>query len=168
MDEDVDDLGIKNKEPTDESKPDVLDQAKAVLKMNDQGAYTVPAADLYPHQWLWDSCFIAIGLRHLDVDRAKTEIFSLLRGQWHNGMLPNVIMLGKRKYRRDRDIWRSWSNPYSPDDVSTSGITQPPMLAEAVVKVGDRLKKSERRSWYKQVYPALLAHHMWLYAERDP
>ncbi len=151
-----------------EVKPDVLEQAKAVLEMNDQGSYTVPAPDLYPHQWLWDSCFIAIGLRHMDIDRAKTEILSLLRGQWHNGMLPNVILLGKRKYRRDRDIWRSWSNPNSPDEVSTSGITQPPMLAEAVVRVGERLKKPERRSWYKQTYPALLAHHKWLYAERDP
>lgn len=149
-------------------EPNILEQAKAVLVKNDQGSYTVPAGELYPHQWLWDSCLIAIGLRHMDVERAKLEILSLLRGQWHNGMLPNVILLGKRKYRRDRDIWRSWSSPFSPDDVTTSGITQPPVLAEAVVRIGDRLKKAERRTWYKQVFPALLAYHEWLYAERDP
>ncbi|HEV7454580.1 MAG TPA: trehalase family glycosidase, partial [Candidatus Saccharimonadales bacterium] len=26
----------------------------------------------------------------------------------------------------------------------------------------------ERRSWYRQIYPNLLAYHQWLYAERDP
>ncbi len=147
---------------------DLLEQAKAVLQTNDQGNYTIPAEGLYPHQWLWDSCFIAIGLRHIDIDRAKTEILSLLRGQWHNGMLPNMIFNPDNQYRRDREIWRSWSNPYSPDKLATTGITQPPMLAEAVVKVGERLKKAERRSWYKQTYPALLAYHEWLYSERDP
>lgn len=150
-----------------DERPDVLEEAKAVLVRNDQGAYTVPAPGLYPHQWLWDSCFIAIGLRHIDVDRAQTEILSLLRGQWHNGMLPHNI-LSTKIHARDRNIWRSWTNPDSPDDIATSGITQPPVLAEAVVRVGQRLKKAERRSWYKQVYPALLAHHQWLYNERDP
>lgn len=145
-----------------------METAKSVLQLNDQGSYTVPAPGIYPHQWLWDSCFIAIGLRHVDIDRAKTELLSLLRGQWHNGMLPNMILASKRKFHRDRDIWRSWANAYSPDDVATSGITQPPVVAEAVVRVGERLKKAERRTWYKQMYPALLAYHQWLYDERDP
>ncbi len=146
----------------------IFDEASEVLKSNDHGSYTVPAPNLYPHQWLWDSCFIAIGLRHLDIDRAKTEILSLLLGQWHNGMMPNMILQSHRKYKRDRDIWRSWSNAFSPDDIATSGITQPPMLAEAVVRIGERMKKVERRSWYKQVYPALLKYHQWIYEDRDP
>ena len=150
-----------------ETKPDLLEQAKAVLAMNDQGQYTGPA-EFYSHQWLWDSCFVAIGLRHLDIDRAKNELISLLRGQWHNGMLPNMIFAKGDKYSRDRNLWHSWQNPNSPDDVSTSGITQPPMLAEAVIRVGEKLKKAERRSWYKQVYPAILAYHEWLYSDRDP
>src|SRR5476649_1165870 len=109
--------------------PELLEQAKGVLEMNDRGNYTIPAHGLYPHQWLWDSCFIAIGLRHDDVERAKTEILSLLRGQWHNGMLPHMIInpnSGER--RRNGNIWRSWLNPNAPDDVTTSGITQPPIL----------------------------------------
>lgn len=149
-------------------QPDILEEAKSVLQMNDQGAHTVPAPGLYPHQWLWDSCFISIGLRHIDITRAQTEILSLMRGQWHNGMLPNIILFRGPHYSRDKNIWRSWSNPYSPDDIATSGITQPPMIAEAIVKIGERLKKPERRSWYKQVYPGLLAYHEWLYADRDP
>jgi len=148
--------------------PDLLTEARNVLAMNDRGSYTQPAHGLYPHQWLWDSCFIAIGLRQLDVERAKSEILSLLRGQWHNGMLPNIIFRDDPQYRTDRNIWRSWLNPFAPDDVTTTGITQPPMLAEAVVKIGEKLAWPERRAWYRTVYPALVAYHEWLYHERDP
>lgn len=147
---------------------DLLARAKKVLEGNDRGAWTVPAAELYPHQWLWDSCFAAIGWRHLDIARAMTELTSLQRGQWSNGMLPNIIFDDSNLYRRDRELWRSRINPFSPDDVATSGITQPPMLAEAIVRIGQKLPVSERRSWYRQMYPGLLAYHQWLYADRNP
>jgi len=146
---------------------DALDAAKKVLEQNDRGLYTVPA-EPYPHQWLWDSCFIAIGLRHLDIDRAKMEILSLLRGQWSNGMVPHIIFSRGQEYRRDQNVWRSWASPFAPDKVKTSGITQPPMLAEAIVRIGQKLPITERRSWYRQVWPNLLAYHQWLYKERDP
>lgn len=145
----------------------MLEAAQDVLKRNDRGLYTVPA-DPYPHQWLWDSCFIAIGLRHLDVERAKMEILSILRGQWSNGMVPHIIFSRGKEYQRDQNVWRSWVSPFAPDKAKTSGITQPPMLAEAVVRVGEKMPLPERRSWYRQVWPNLLAHHQWLYKERDP
>src|SRR5476651_2497224 len=109
------------------SPKQILDSAKAVLEMNDQGAFTIPAEGLYPHQWLWDSCFIAIGMRHYDVERAQIEIMSMLRGQWHNGMIPHMILNPNKrdengKRLRNVGIWRSWLNPNAPDDVSTSGI----------------------------------------------
>lgn len=139
-----------------------------VLKSNDRGEHTQPAGGLYPHQWLWDSCFIAIGLRHIDPERAKIELESVLRGQWANGMVPHIIFNPDRAYRLDRDMWRSWTSPFSPDTHTTSGITQPPMLAEAVWKVGEKLKSTERIQWFKKVLPALIRHHEWLYNERDP
>lgn len=151
-----------------DSEADLIRQAQAVLEANNQGNYTVPSRKLYPYQWLWDSCFVAIGLRHLDIDRSKTEILSLLRGQWHNGMIPHIILAKVEPKHRHHDMWRSWLNKYSPDNEATSGITQPPMLAEAIVKIGERLKKPERLSWYKQTFPSLLRHHEWLYNERDP
>lgn len=147
---------------------DLRDAAVAVLQMNDQEKYTIPAEGLYPHQWLWDSCFIAIGLSHVDIDRAQQEILSLLRGQWSNGMVPHMIFSGDDIFRRDHNIWRSWVSPFAPDDVYTSGITQPPMLAEAIVRIGKQLSSPERRLWYQQVYPALLQYHQWLYDNRDP
>ena len=148
---------------------DLIARASEVLKQNDRGLYTIPAAGLYPHQWLWDSCFVAIGLRHLDIERAKMEVLSLLRGQWSNGMVPHMIFTpGMKQYRSTHGIWRSWLSPFAPEGISTSGITQPPLLAEAIVKIGECLDSVERRSWYRQVFPNLLAHHQWLYRERDP
>ncbi|HSX42598.1 MAG TPA: trehalase family glycosidase [Candidatus Saccharimonadales bacterium] len=155
-------------ENTEQPTPSLLEQATAVLANNDRNTYTVPAEGLYPHQWLWDSCFVAIGLRWIDIDRAQAELTSLLRGQWSNGMMPNMIFSNDPHYRRDRAVWRSWISPYSPDKVATSGITQPPMLAEAVWQIGERLNAAERRTWYKQMLPSLVAYHQWQYTDRDP
>jgi len=147
---------------------DIASRAIDVLKMNDRGLYTIPADVLYPHQWLWDSCFIALGQRHYDVERAKMEILSLLRGQWSNGMVPHMIFSRGHEYHRDHMIWRSWISPFAPDDVLTSGITQPPLIAEAVVRIGEKMNLVDRRSWYRQVFQPLVAYHEWLYKDRDP
>lgn len=148
---------------------DLLEQAKTILSTNDQkGHHTIPASGLYPHQWLWDSCFIAVGLSRYNVQRAKIEILNLLQGQWDNGMVPHMIFASDDGHRRDRNMWRSWTNPNAPDGLATTGITQPPMLAEAVVRIGKQLPLPERRMWYKQVLPRLVKHHEWLYKERSP
>lgn len=128
----------------------------------------MPAPHLYPHQWLWDSCFTAIGIRHYDVDRAIREIESLLDGQWSNGMIPNMIFDPGKRYRADRNVWLSNSSPYSPDYLATSGITQPPLLAEAVKRIGEKLTKTRRVAFYKKVAPKIAFYHQWLMTERDP
>jgi len=150
-----------------ESLNDSLTEAERVLHDNDRGDHTIPAAGLYPHQWLWDSCFIAIGLRHLNIDRAQQEILRMLGAQWSNGMVPHMILSDKHHNARDAKLWRSWTNPAAPD-IATSGITQPPLLAEAIVRIGKKLSLPERRHWYKSTFPALLRYHEWLHRERDP
>lgn len=139
-----------------------------VLDMNRNGNHTMPAPHLYPHQWLWDSCFTAIGLRHYDVDRATKEIESLLGGQWSNGMVPNMIFDSAKKYRADREVWLSKASPYSPDHVATSGITQPPIIAEAISRIGEKMTKTKRHKFYKKVLPQVASYHEWLMTERDP
>ena len=47
--------------------------ASSVLDNNWLGSSTVPSRSLYPHQWSWDSAFIALGLRHLSPQRAQRE-----------------------------------------------------------------------------------------------
>jgi len=83
-------------------------------------------------------------------------------------MIPNMIFSDKREFAADRNAWRSWLSPNAPEHVATSGITQPPMLAEAVVQIGASMELPERRTWYRQMWPALLAYHQWLYEDRDP
>lgn len=149
--------------------PNLLDEAIEALQSNDLGEWTRPAPGLYPHQWLWDSCFIAIGLSHINVRRAKKEIESLFRGQWSNGMIPHMIFAtDNQKYHAGPSLWDSHVSPYAPTKLNTSGITQPPMLAEAIQRVGKRMKKADRQKWYRKLFPRVLAYHNWLYEERDP
>lgn len=144
----------------------LIDDCVSVLKQNNVGGWTKPTTELYPHQWLWDSCFVAIGKRHFDIKQAQKEIKNLFRGQWKNGMVPNIIY-GDGTHYRD-DIWRSHVSRNAPKKVKTSGITQPPLIAEAVTKIGEKLNKADRKKWYKSVFPELLSYHEWLYRERDP
>src|SRR5215212_6191404 len=70
---------------------DLVARAAAVLRENDMGGWTRASPTLYPHQWSWDSAFIAIGLAHLDTRRAAGEIRSLLDHQWENGKVPHIV-----------------------------------------------------------------------------
>jgi hypothetical protein len=55
------------------------------------------SATLYPHQWSWDSCFIAIGNSYFDTDRSMKELEYLFDAQWKNGMIPHVVFNEKEK-----------------------------------------------------------------------
>src|SRR5262245_39694707 len=110
----------------------LVGRARAVLDRNRRGTWTCPSATLYPHQWLWDSCFIAIGLAHVDAPRAADELRALFRGQWRNGMLPHMIFAEGSRDVGSRRVWRSRTRPGAPRDVATTCITQPPLVAIAV------------------------------------
>jgi hypothetical protein len=153
----------------DTNNQNILAAAKQVLTYNTTSeGIIIPAQGLYPHQVLWDSCFIAIGLSNYNLKLAQKQILTLLKAQWLNGMIPNIVFSPGLRYWLDRHIWRSRIAPQSNPNFATGGITQPPMLAEAVVRIGNKLTTSKRKQWYRSVYPALLAYHEWLYIERDP
>lgn len=57
------------------------ESARAVLRTNDRGGYTVPTDRLYPFQWNWDSGFVAMGWATFDEVRGFNEIEHLLEGQ---------------------------------------------------------------------------------------
>src|SRR5690606_16815254 len=67
---------------------DLRQRAIAVLDANRLEGWTKAAPQLYPHQWSWDSAFVAVGLARIDPDRAMEEMRSLFRAQWRNGMIP--------------------------------------------------------------------------------
>jgi glycogen debranching enzyme len=142
--------------------------SRSVLDRNRRAAWTVPAEKLYPHQWLWDSAFIAIGLAHFDTTRAITEIDSVFRGQWRNGMLPHIIFWNQSDYWMGSQFWQSKHHRGAPRQVSTSCITQPPVVALAIQAVARQLPADERTKFIRKYWPKLLAYHRWLYRDRDP
>ncbi|MDQ6696230.1 MAG: glycoside hydrolase [Actinomycetota bacterium] len=151
-----------------EGFPSSLSQrAVAVLDHNRRGDWTCPANGMYAHQWLWDSCFVAIGLAGQAPQRAADELRALLRGQWANGMVPHIVFADGAGDIGSRRMWRSKRNPLAPRDVETSCITQPPLIAVAAWRVAQAMLGDERRAFLAEVYPKILRHHEWLYRDRD-
>jgi hypothetical protein len=140
---------------------DALDEAaRGVLRRNDRGGYTVPTAGLYPFQWNWDSAFAAWGWSTFDVDRAWTEIETLLSGQWPTGMLPHIVFHRPDDgYFPGPDVWRTDHQP------PTSGITQPPVLASLVRRVFETDPVTGRER-LEALFSKLVAMHRWWRDER--
>ena len=149
---------------------ELIKAAIATLRTNDRGSWTLPTSiTLYPHQWLWDTFFIAIGQRYYDVERAKEEVRSPFRAQWKNGMVPHIIFSEATGYHAGPELWRSGkASKDAPQDIETTGVTQPPVAAEATVRIGEKLPQKERLEWYTEMYPKIIAWHQMLYRERDP
>ena len=81
-------------------------QAIEVLRQNDRGGYTIPTASgLYPAQWNWDSCLVALGLAQFDEARAVTEIETLFGGQWPDGMVPHILFHGDDSFPDRDNLW---------------------------------------------------------------
>jgi len=149
-------------------------RAARVLEANWTGTSTVPSRSLYPHQWSWDSAFIAIGLRHLSPLRAQTELETLLDAQWGDGRIPHIVFnpsVPLDAYFPSPDFWRSSTAGRAagaPRTVQTSGIVQPPVhaLAAWLVHQADP-GLSRARGFLTRVYPHLAAWHRYLLHRRD-
>ncbi|MFE2962445.1 hypothetical protein ACFXKC_01925 [Streptomyces sp. NPDC059340] len=149
-------------------------RAARVLEGNWTGTSTVPSHGLYPHQWSWDSAFIAIGLRHLSPLRAQTELETLLGAQWGDGRIPHIVFnpsVPLDAYFPSPDFWRSSTAGRAagaPRTVQTSGIVQPPVhaLAAWLVHQADP-GLSRSRSFLSRMYPRLAAWHRYLLHRRD-
>jgi len=148
--------------------------AARVLLRNWTGSSTVPSRSLYPHQWSWDSAFVAIGLRHLSPRRAQQELEALLASQWGDGRVPHIVFnpaVPAHAYFPGADFWRSSTAGRSggaPTGWETSGIVQPPVhaLAAWLVHEADPAE-SRRRGFLERVHPRLEAWHRYLADHRD-
>jgi hypothetical protein len=147
-----------------------------VLRANDVGGWTKPAPRLYPHQWSWDSAFIAIGLTHLEPARAIEELEHLFAAQWADGRVPHMVFDPKvPEYWPGPDLWGSRDIDAAPRSVATSGLIQPPMHAIAVWRivqvvraVADAARRAQLLARINALYPKLLAWHRYLALRRDP
>lgn len=162
--------------------------AAAVLLGNWTGTATVPSRTLYPHQWSWDSAFVAVGLRHLSPRRAQRELEMLLGAQWGDGRVPHIVFnpaVPHAAYFPGPDFWRTagsraggraggstgagaGARAGAPAHLETSGLVQPPVhaLAALLVHRADPAA-SARRGFLPRIYPRLVAWHRYLTADRD-
>lgn len=94
--------------------------AKAILEaawIEDMG-YCRPNPRVYPHQWLWDSCFHSIAWASLGDSRCLRELGSVFLAQLGDGCVPHIRYDGESDTRR---------GPLS----YASSYTQPPIYAHA-------------------------------------
>lgn len=122
-----------------------------------QWTYTIPSRDTYPYQWLWDSCFMAIVMSHFDLTQAKNELRALVSQQFENGMLPHII------YWQHTDVPAHLKIAWGKR--RTSSITQPPLLAEAVMAI---FKRDPDITFVREMLPSIHRFHQFLYRHRDP
>ncbi|MFW6198429.1 MAG: MGH1-like glycoside hydrolase domain-containing protein [Acidobacteriota bacterium] len=149
----------------------LVEDARRVLDDNWLGDSTKPAPHLYPHQWSWDSGFIAIGYARYHQRRAQRELDGLFAAQWGNGMVPQIVFdrgaLGG--YFPEPDFWQAERSPHYPEAHATSGITMPPVHAMAARHVFEQAEDRDlAREWLRRLYPKLVAQHRYLYRDRDP
>ncbi|WP_340102862.1 amylo-alpha-1,6-glucosidase [Rhodohalobacter sp. 8-1] len=165
---------MKNPAPeiTEKELNELIQSAKDVLQANWSGSFTRPSKNQYPHQWSWDSVFIAFGYTHYDKDRAEQELRHLFEGQWKNGMIPQIIFDQEHqseKYFPGPDFWQSETSPNAPDHIKTSGICQPPIHATGVRHLIEYAPDRERAvAFASEIFPRLKAWHQYLDRERDP
>jgi hypothetical protein len=120
-----------------------------------------PDAAKFPAQFLWDSCWHAIALRHLDPAAARDELRTLMRAQEPDGFLPHTI-LWHRPVRFSRRFHYSLEHP---SDRVTRTI-QPPFNAFAWELVAQ--SSPDDPGFAREGIEALAAQHAWLSRERDP
>ena len=131
---------------------EVIEAAKKLLIANRRTlgghTFTIPSPQEYRHQWLWDSCFHAIVLRHFDIRQAEEELRSLTASQHTDGMIPH-----ESKY--------SFYGHLLP---FTSRVTQPPFAARAALDV---YLKGKNKEFLHEIFPKLEAYHDWLRKHRE-
>ncbi|MFI2713597.1 MGH1-like glycoside hydrolase domain-containing protein [Micromonospora sp. NPDC018662] len=143
--------------------------ALATLDANWEHDHTVPSRTLYPHQWSWDSAFIAVGLAHVRPDRAWRELRTLFAAQWADGRVPHIVFnpaphLGP--YFPGPAFWDSACADGAPP-VATSGIVQPPVHAPAAWLVHRRAPSDASVAALRRLYPRLVAQQRYLTGRRD-
>ena len=154
-------------------------KANDVLRRNDMGGWTKAAPELYPHQWSWDSAFIAIGLAHLDTRRAARELETLFAHQWKTGKVPHIVFNEEappESYFPGPEHWAcaATSPDAPPAPPYTSCLSQPPVHAIGALRIWEAAQRGSEdeilaaNSFLKGIYPRLLSWHRYLLTYRDP
>ena len=142
-------------------------EALLVLEGNWLGRSTKPAPHLYPHQWSWDSAFIAIGHAGVRWDRAAVELLTLFEAQWSSGLVPHIVFgEGAKGYWPSLEVWDSHACAEAPTGVATSGICQPPVHALAARRIFEARPDKQGRAFLSAMFEPITAWHDYLHRER--
>jgi len=151
------------------------DQAAAVLRDNDAGTWTKASPHLYPHQWSWDSAFIAIGWAHLDVRRAMLELEQLFAAQWTTGLVPHIVFRAGpgTPYFPGPEWWDCAAVTPAARGLPapTTGICQPPVHALALQRIWQLTPpelRPEIQARIRALFPRVVSWHRYLATRRDP
>ena len=113
---------MSNQPPGRLGDPALYDTVAAMMhEAWTEPGFCVPNGDVYPHQWLWDSCFHAVIWTVLDPGKALIEVDNTLARIGPTGFVPHMTY---------------WTDPNVHIDMwnrsGTSSITQPPMWGLAL------------------------------------
>ncbi|MER3405431.1 MAG: hypothetical protein C4289_09990, partial [Chloroflexota bacterium] len=122
--------------------------------------YIAPSRRVYPHQWLWDSCFHAIVMARLEPELAKAELRSLTRRARPDGFIPHLLLWPSP----GRRLPLHWV-PNAIARLVLHHLTQPPVLALAVEAV---YQHTGDLDFVREVLPATAKHYAYLATHRDP
>ena len=149
--------------------------AANVLSINWINDHTVPSRLLYPHQWSWDTAFIAIGLAYVNPAHAWRDLRSLFEAQWPDGRVPHIVFdpsVAEGDYFPGPAFWDVPAYGSRPARGST-GLVQPPMHAIAAWEVYRRATSHgaagaqqaiDELTW---LYPRLVKQQEYLSVRRD-
>jgi glycogen debranching enzyme len=122
--------------------------------------FVCPSMGTYPFQWFWDSCFHAVALSHIDPERARIEVRSLLANAQPDGFVAHVTFWQREKYEDMLATYAiAYRTPYLSDCI------QPPLLAEAVQAAA---RGEGGAAFLAEVLPAVRRYYDWLDRVRDP
>lgn len=152
--------------------------AAELLRRHDVDGRTLAAGDLYPHQWSWDSAFIALGWARVDLDRAARELETLLAAQWSNGKIPHIVFNAAappESYWPGPQHWACAVPTDAPQGCTphTSGLCQPPVHALAAARLWQVATQQGSsapdriRTFLDAAFPRLMAWHAYLLGARD-
>ena len=136
----------------------LIAQAQRILRENDCGDYTRPSLQYCPHQWAWDSGFVALGWSYISHKRAVTELASLFEGQWSDGRVPAIKY--NTKYLKDY-----FPGPSIWGQARSFAVTQPPVWALMIKRVWDG---GIDLSLFRDLIPHVEKAHQFYRHQRDP
>jgi hypothetical protein len=123
---DTDDGALDGGPGIGEGAPGLVERCRHLLETHwrDPG-FTVPNDDVYPWQWLWDSCFHAVAWAQVGHgDRAVAELESAFAHQGDTGFVAHMTYWGAPETATS-----FWGRS------RTSSITQPPMYGHALAEL---------------------------------